>query len=111
MSVDICHNFDSEQLLILNFMLKILFYSLGNRRNFDKMSEIFVPFSKEFLSFAKIWLFDTKNAISFNTRQKIETMEKYETSLTSPEKFSDVTLVNISDVTLMNIECYFSFVT
>ena len=37
-------------------------------------------------------------------------MEKYETSLTSREKFSDVTLVNISDVTLMNIKCYFLFV-
>ena len=29
---------DSEQLLILNFMLKMRFYSSGNRRNFGKMS-------------------------------------------------------------------------
>ena len=31
----VCREFDSEQLLILNIMLKIRSYSSGNRRNFD----------------------------------------------------------------------------
>ena len=33
-----CRESNSEQLLILNFMLKIRSYSSGNRRNFGKMS-------------------------------------------------------------------------
>ena len=68
-----CRESNSEQLLILNFMLKIRSYSSGNRRNFGKMSGIFAPSSKEFLSFSKIWLYLTlKNAISCHLRQKIE---------------------------------------
>ena len=70
-----CRESNSEQLLILNFMLKIRSHSSGNRRNFGKMSGIFVPSSKEFLSFSKIWLYLTlKNAISCHLRQKIEKM-------------------------------------
>ena len=72
-----CRECNSEQLLILNFMLKIRFYSSGNRRNFGKMSGIFAPSSKEFLSFSKIWLYLTlKNAISCHLRQKIEKMAR-----------------------------------
>ena len=72
-----CRESNSEQLLILNFMLKIRSYSSGNRRNFGKMSGIFAPSSKEFLSFSKIWLYLTlKNAISCHLRQKIEKMAR-----------------------------------
>ena len=72
-----CRESNSEQLLILNFMLKIRSYSSGNRRNFGKMSGIFAPSCKEFLRFSKIWLYLTlKNAISCHLRQKIEKMER-----------------------------------
>ena len=69
-----CRKFNSEQFLILNFMLKIRSYSSGNRRNFGTISGIFGSLSKEFLSFSKIWLYLTpKNAISCHyIRQKIE---------------------------------------
>ena len=33
--MEFCREFNSEQLLILNIMLKIRSYSSGNRRNFD----------------------------------------------------------------------------
>jgi len=35
-----CREFDSEQLLILNILLKMRSYSSGNQRNFGKMSGI-----------------------------------------------------------------------
>ena len=82
-----CGESNSEQLLILNFMLKIRSYSSGNRRNFGKMSGIFAPFSEEFLSFSKIWLYLTlKNAISCHLRQKIEKMARQELQKVRKEK-------------------------
>ena len=72
-----CRESNSEQLLILNFMLKTRSYLSGNRRNFGKMSGIFAPFNNEFLSFSKIWPYLTlNNAISCHLRQKIEKMAR-----------------------------------